>query len=148
MIHWKMEPTWAEPLHAEVLKGPRQTEVGDPAELGRAEQEKEKRQRQAAAEGLDVLWDGRDRKDMLLRWAQRLRGRASPWQNALIENGEAQPQLEERIKGCRGEDVRQAVSRARYHMKAKQEAVEDMCRPEYTLASCLCRLDRPQELKG
>ena len=44
------------------------------AELGRAEQEKEKRQKEAAAEGLDMLGDGRDRKDMLQRWAQRLGG--------------------------------------------------------------------------
>ena len=72
------------------------------------------------AEGLDMLGDGRERKEMLLRWAQRLRGKASPWQNFIIENGEAQPAVEEHITGCRGHDVRHAVSRARYHMKARQ----------------------------
>ena len=92
--------------------------------------------------------DGRDRKNMLQRWAQRLRGKASSCQNVLIENGEAQPGLEERIKGCRGEEVRQAVSKARYHLKARPEAVEDKCRPECMLARCLCRLDGPQEPKG
>ena len=50
--------------------------------------------------------------------------------------------------GCRGEEVPQAVSKARYHMKARQEAAEDKCRPECTLARCLCRLDGPQEPKG
>ena len=134
VIQWKSEPPWGEPLHAEVLKGLGRTEGEDAAELGKAEQEKEKRQRESVADGLDMLGDGRDRKDVFLRWAQRPRGKASPWQNILIENGEAHPGLEERIKGCRGEDVRQAVSRARYHMKARHEAVEDRCRPEYTLA--------------
>ena len=52
-----------------------------------------------------MLGDGRGKRDMLQRWAQRLRGKASAWQNVLIENGEAQPGLEERIKGCRGEEV-------------------------------------------
>ena len=104
------------------------------------------KRKRSARQRLDMLGDGRDRKDMLLRWAQRLRGRASPWQNVLVENGEAQPGLEECIKGCRGEDVRKAVSRARYRMKAKHEAVDDKCRPECTLARCLCRLDGPQEL--
>ena len=69
-------------------------------------------------------------------------------QNVLIENGEAQPGLEERIQGCRDEEVGQAVSKARYHMKARLEAVEDECRPECTLARGLCRLDVPQEPKG
>ena len=95
-----------------------------------------------------MLGDERDRKDMLQRWAQRLRGKASPWQNVLKENGEAQLGLQERIKGSRGEEVRQAVSKARYHMKARPEAMEDNCRPECTLARCLCRLDVPQEPKG
>ena len=108
-------------------------------ELGRAEQEKEKRHKEAAAEGLNMLGDGRNKKDMLQRWAQRLRRKASSWQNVLIENGEAQLGLVERIKGCRREEVRQAVS------KARPEAVEDKCRPECTLARCLCRLDGPQE---
>ena len=80
--------------------------------------------------------------------AQRLRGKARASQNVLIENGEAQPGLEDRIKGCRGEEVRQMVSKARYHLKARAEAVEDKCRPECTLARCLCRLDGPQEPKG
>ena len=136
-IHWKSESTSGEPLHAEVLKGAGRTEGEDATELSRAEQEKEKRQQEAAAEGLDILGDGRDRKDMLLRWAQRLREEASPWQNVTVEIGEAQPGLEERIKGCRGEDVRQAVSTARYHMRARQEAVEDRCRPECTQARFL-----------
>ena len=61
---------------------------------------------------------------------------------------EGQPGLEDRIKGFRGEEVRQAVSKARYHLKARAEAVEDKCRPERTLARCLCRLDGPQEPKG
>ena len=33
-------------------------------------------------------------------------------------------------------------------MKARPEAREDKCRPECTLARCLCRLDVPQESKG
>ena len=40
------------------------------------------------------------------------------------------------------------VSKARYRLKARAEAVEDKCRPECTLARCLCRLDGPQEPKG
>ena len=64
------------------------------------------------------------------------------------ENGGAEPGLEERIRGCRAEEVQQAVSKARYHVKARQETLEDKCRPEYTLARCLCRLDGPQEPKG
>ena len=95
-----------------------------------------------------MLGDGRDGKDMLQKWAQRLRRKATAWQNVLIENGEAQPALEERIQGCRGEEVRQAVSKARYHLRARAEAVEDKCRPECTLARCLRRLDGPQEPKG
>ena len=75
-------------------------------------------------------------------------GEATAWQNVLIENGQAQPGLEEQIKGCRGEEVPQTVSKARYHLRASAEAVEDKCRPECTLARCLCRLDGPQEPKG
>ena len=71
----------------------------DAAELQRVEQKKKKPQKEAAAEGLDMLGDGRDREDMLQRWAQRLRGKASSSQNVLIENGEARPVLAERIKG-------------------------------------------------
>ena len=148
VIQWTAEPTWREPLHAEVNVGRRKADGEDDAELGRAEQEKEKRQKEAAAEGLDMLGDGRDRKDMLQRWAQRLRGKAPSWQNVLEEEGEAQPGLEERVKGCRGEEVRQAVSKARYHLKARPEAVEDKCRPECTLARCLCMLDGPQQPEG
>ena len=148
VIQWMAEPTWREPLHTEVHVGRGKSGGEDAAELGRAEQEKEKRRKEAAAEGLDMFGDGRDRKDMLQRWAQRLRGKASTWQNVLIENEEAHRELEERIRGCRGEEVRQAVSKARYHMKARPEALEDKCRPECTLAGCLCRLDGPQEPKG
>ena len=88
-IQWKSEPTWGEPLHAEVLKGPGRAQGEDPVEVSRAEKEKEKRQREAAAEEPDKLGDRRDRKDMLQRWALRLRGKASMWQNVLIENGGA-----------------------------------------------------------
>ena len=133
VIQWTEKPTWREPLPAEVHVGRGMADGEDAAELGRAEQEKEKCQKEAAAEGLGMLGDGRDRKDMLQRWSQRLRGKASSWQNVLIEKGEAQPGLEERIKGCRGHEVRQAVSKARYHMKARPEAVKDKCRPECTL---------------
>ena len=105
-IKWKYKCTWGEPLHAEVFKGPGTAEGENAAELSRAEQEKEKRQRKAAAEGLDILGDGRDRRYMLQRWAQKLRGKASQWQNVLKENREAQPAPEERIEGGRAEDVR------------------------------------------
>ena len=85
---------------------------------------------------------------MLQKWAQRVRGKATAWQNVLIENGEAQPGPEERIKGCRGQEVQQMVSKARYQLRARAEALEDKCRPECTLARCLCRPDGPQELRG
>ena len=142
------EPPWRELLHPEGQVGIGKADGADAAELDRAANEKEKRQKVAAAEGLDMLRDGRDRHDMLQKWAQRLRGKATASQNVLIENGEVQPGLEDRIKGCRGEEVRQAVSKARYHLKARAEAMQDKCRPECTLARCLCRLDRPQEPKG
>ena len=77
VIQWTKEPTRSEPLHAEVHKGQGKADGEDAAELGRAEQEKEKRQKEAAAEGLDMLGDGRDRKDNFQRWAQRSRGKAS-----------------------------------------------------------------------
>ena len=141
-FQWMVEPTWREPLHPEGQAGRGKADGTDAAELDRAEKEKEKRKKEAAVEGLDMLGDGRDRKDMLQKWAQRLRGRATAWQNVLIENGEAQPGLGEHIKGCRGEEIRQAVS------KARAEAVEDKCRPECTLPRCLYRLDGPQEPKG
>ena len=147
-IQWMAEPARREPLHSEGKVGRGRADEKDAAKLDRAEQEKEKRQKEAAAEGLDMLGDGRDRKNMLQKWAQRLWGKATAWQNVLIENGEAQPGPEERIKGCRGEEVRQAVSKARYHLRARAEAVEDKCRPECAPASCLCRLDGPQEPKG
>ena len=141
------EPIWREPLHSEGKVGRGRAGGKDAAELDRAEKEKEKRQKETAAEGLDMLGDGRDRRDMLQKWAQRLRGKATAWQNVLIENGEAQPGLEERMKKCRGEEVPQGVSKATYHLRARAEAVEDKCRPECTLARCLCRLHGPQEPK-
>ena len=147
-IQWMAEPAWREPLHPEGQVERGKADGADAAELDRAEKEMEKRQKEAAAEGLDMLGDGRDRKDMLQKWAQRLRGKVTAGQNVLIENGEAQPGLEDRIKGCRGEEVRQMVSKAGYHLKARAKAVEDKCRPECTLARCLCRLDGPQEPKG
>ena len=142
------DPTWREPLYSEGRLGRGRADGKDVAELDRAEKEKEKPQKEAAAEGLDMLGDARDRRDMLQKWAQRLRGKATTWQNVLIENGEAQPGLEECIKGCRGEEVRQAVSKARYHLRARAEALEDKCRPECTLARFLCKLNGPQEPKG
>ena len=156
MGHWEgqpeiqctAEPTWRETLHSEGKVGRGRADGKDAAELDRAEKEKERRQKEAAAEGLDMPGDGRDRRDMLQKWAQKLRGKATAWQNVLIENGEAQPGLKERIKGCRGEGVRQVVSKARYHLRARTRAVEDKCRPECMLARCLCRLDGPQEPKG
>ena len=65
MGHWdgqpeiqrKVEPTWGKPLHAGVLRGPGRAEGEDAAELSRAEQEKGKRQQEAAAKGLDILGD-------------------------------------------------------------------------------------------
>ena len=147
-IQWTAEPTWREPLHSEGKVGQGRAEGEEVAELGRAEQEKEKSPKKAAAKGLDMPRDGGDGNDMLQKWAQRLRGKATAWQNVLIENGEAQRGLEERIKGCRGEEVRQALSKAGYHLKARAEVVEDKCRPECTLVRCLCRLDGPQEPKG
>ena len=147
-MQWMAEPTWREPLHSKGKVGRGRADGKDTAEMDRAEKDKKKRQKEAAAEGLNILGDGRDRRHMLQKWAQRLRGKATAWQNVLIENGEAQPGLEERIKGCRGEEVRQPVSKARYHLRARAEAVEDKCRPECTLARCLCRLDGPQEPKG
>ena len=110
-IQWMAEPVWREPLHPEGQVGRGKADGADAAELDRAEREKEKRQKEAAAEGLDMVGDGRDRKDMLQKWAQRLRGKATAGQIVLIENGEAQPGLEDRIKGCRGEEVRQMVTR-------------------------------------
>ena len=78
VIQWTAEPTWRKPLHAEVYKGQGKADGEDATELSRAEQEKEKRQKEEAVEGLDIVVDGRDRKDMLERWAQRLRGKATP----------------------------------------------------------------------
>ena len=55
VIQWMAEPTWREPLHAEVHKGRGKLDGEDAAELGRAEQQIEKRQKEAAAELLDML---------------------------------------------------------------------------------------------
>ena len=129
-------------------QGKRHDEKGGAAELHRADKEKEKREREAAAEEIDVLGTGRDRKDMVRKWAQRLRGKPSLWNSVLVENGEAQPVLEGRIGGCRGEEVRQMVTKARYHIKATMEAVESRCRPECAETRCLCRLEGPQKLRG
>ena len=147
-IQWKSEATCAGPVHAEVLRGPESAGGEDAAELRRAEQEKEKRVREALAEELDIHGNGKDRKDMLQKWVQRLRRKVPLCQNVFIDNGETQPGREAHIKGCRAEDVRQAVSKARYHMKARQDAVEDRCMPESTQARCLCRLDGPQEMRS
>ena len=48
-IHWKSEHTRGERLHAEVLGQPGRAEGEEAAELSRAKQDKEKRQREAAA---------------------------------------------------------------------------------------------------
>ena len=44
--------------------------------------------------------------------------------------------------------MRHTVSKARCHIKAKIEALEDRCRPECTHARYLCILDGPQEVWG
>ena len=77
VIQWGAEPTWREPLHAEVHVRREKADGKDAAEMGRAEQEKEKRQKEAATEGLDMLGDRRDKNAILQRWAQRLRLKAS-----------------------------------------------------------------------
>ena len=66
---WMAEPAWREPLHPEGQPGRRKADGTDAAELDRAEKEKEKCQKEAAAEGLDMLGDGRDRHDMLQKCA-------------------------------------------------------------------------------
>ena len=63
VIQWTAEPTWREPLHAEGQVGRGRAHGEDAAGLGREEQEKEKRQKDAAADGLDMLEHGRDRKE-------------------------------------------------------------------------------------
>ena len=73
------EFTWREPLHPEGVVGRGKADGTDAAELDRAEKEKEKRQKEAAAEGLDMLWDSGNGRDMLQKWAQRLRGKATAW---------------------------------------------------------------------
>ena len=83
---WTAEPTWREPLHSEGKLGRGRADWKDAAELDRAENEKERCQKEAATEGVDMLGDGRDRKDMLQKWAQRLWGKATAWQNVLIED--------------------------------------------------------------
>ena len=147
-IQWKSDPTWGESPQSGMLKGPASTEKGDTWELHRADLENEKQRRDTATEKLNILGTGRDRNVMLRQWAQRLNAKATPRHNVLIDNREAQPGLEVRIRGCRGKDVRQAVSKARYHIKAPVEAMEDGCRTECTLVSCLCGLDGRQELRG
>ena len=127
IVQWTAEPACREPLHAEGQVGRGRAVGEDTAELGRAEHEKEKRHKGAATEGLDVLGDGRDRREMLRKWAQRLRGKATAWQNVLIENREAQPGLEERIKGWRDEEVRTEVSNARFHLKARADRWPGAC---------------------
>ena len=67
-IQWMPQPKWREPLHPEGQVGRGKADGADAAELVRAEKEKEKRQKDAAAEGLDMLGNGRDRKDMLQKW--------------------------------------------------------------------------------
>ena len=64
-IQWMAEPRWREPLHPEGQGKRGKADGTDAAELNRAEKEKEKRQKEAAAEGLHMRGDGRDRKDML-----------------------------------------------------------------------------------
>ena len=123
-IQWMAEPTWREPLHPEGQVQRGKADGTDATELGRAEKAKKKRQKEAAAERLDMLGDGRDRKDMLQKWAQRLRGKVTSWQNVLMENGEAQPGLEDHIKGYRGDQIQHALSKARYHLRA---SAEDKC---------------------
>ena len=75
VLQWTADSTGREPLHAEGQVGRGRANGEDAAELGRAEQEKEMRQKETAAEGLNMLGDGRDRNNMLQKWAQRLRGR-------------------------------------------------------------------------
>ena len=75
--------TWREPLSAEVQKGRGKVDGEDAAELCREEQEKEKRQKEAAAEGLDMLGHRRDRGDLLQERAQRLSGKDSTWEKCL-----------------------------------------------------------------
>ena len=73
-VQWTAEPRWRELLHSKGEVGRGRADGQNSAELDRAEKEKERRQKEAAAEGLDMLGNGRDRKDMLQKWAQRLRG--------------------------------------------------------------------------
>ena len=49
-IQWMAEPTWREPLHPEGQVGRGRADGADTAELDRAEKEKEKHQKEAAAE--------------------------------------------------------------------------------------------------
>ena len=88
-IQWTAEPTWKEPLQSEGKVGTRRADGKDAAELVIAEKKKEKRQKEAVAEGLNMLGDGGDRKNMVEKWAQDVRGKATEWQNVLIENGAA-----------------------------------------------------------
>ena len=54
-IQWTAELTWREPLHSEGNVGRGRADGKDAADLDRAEKEKERRQKEAAAEGLDML---------------------------------------------------------------------------------------------
>ena len=69
-IQWTAEPTWREPLHSEGKVGRGRADWKEAAELDRAGKEKGRRQKEAAAEGLDMLGDERDRKDVLQKWAR------------------------------------------------------------------------------
>ena len=62
VIQWTTEPTWREPLHAEVHVGRRMADWEDPAELGRAEQENEKRQKDLGGSSCMVKDGGKGRK--------------------------------------------------------------------------------------
>ena len=64
-IQWMAQPTGREPLHSEGKVKRGKADGTDAAELDITEKEKEKRQKEAGAERLDILGDGRDRKDML-----------------------------------------------------------------------------------
>ena len=97
-IQCKLRPRCGEPLHTGVLKRPGRTGNGDTLELHRADKENEKCKRDTATEELDIPGTGREAKDMLQQRAQRLRGKATPWYNVLIQTGETQPGLKGRIR--------------------------------------------------
>ena len=86
VIPWKSGPIWGEQMHSKVRGDQGQDERGDTVELHRADKEKEKRGREAETEEMDILGTGRDRKDMVQKWAQQLRGKPSVWHSVLVEN--------------------------------------------------------------